>query len=84
MSFLFVVDINRGFYNNFHFYCFDVKQKEISIFASYIKDIKTIMSYTAPESFKSKNFIIPGYEADTIYLTIIKLKKGSIRPIELF
>ena len=61
--------INESFYNNFRSFCFDVEEKEISTFAGYVKDIKTIMKESKTIGFESSKFILPAYESDTIYLS---------------
>jgi integrase len=60
--------VNKSFYEDFKKYCFDIEQKEVSTFAGYVKDIKSTMGEVAPETFKGREFVKPGYEADTIYL----------------
>jgi site-specific recombinase XerD len=68
-------EINKDFYDAFRFYCYNVENKEVSTFASYIKDIKTVMSETGSKEFKSKEFVMPSYEADTLYLTMEQIDK---------
>ncbi|MGN7203923.1 tyrosine-type recombinase/integrase [Pedobacter sp. SAFR-022] len=67
--------VNKDFYDNFKRYCFDVEQKEVSTFVGYVKDIKSIMNEVAPDTFKPKDFVKPGYEADTIYLNDTQIDK---------
>lgn len=67
--------INKGFYEDFRFYCYNIENKEKSTFGGYIKDIKTVMSESNTPGFKTKDFIIPAYEADTLYLTVDQINK---------
>jgi integrase len=60
--------VNKTFYEDFRKFCFAVEKKEVSTFAGYIKDIKSTMGEVSPDTFKAKEFVKPGYEADTIYL----------------
>lgn len=68
-------DIDKSFYEDFRFYCYDVEQKEKSTFAGYIKDIKTAMVESKTPSFDTKDFVMPSYESDTIYLTNNEIDK---------
>ncbi|WP_295654685.1 site-specific integrase [uncultured Mucilaginibacter sp.] len=70
--------INKEFYENFRFYCYNIENKEKSTFGSYIKDIKTVMSESNAPGFKTKDYIIPSYEADTLYLTVEQINQISI------
>ncbi|SOD12397.1 site-specific integrase [Pedobacter xixiisoli] len=67
--------INKAFYEDFRFYCYDVEKKEVSTFAGYVKDIKMAMNEIGSTAFKSKDFVKPSYEADTIYLTLEQIDK---------
>jgi len=67
--------VNKSFYNDFKKFCFNKEKKEVSTFAGYIKDIKSTMGEIAPDIFKAKDFVKPGYEADTIYLTDEQIDK---------
>jgi integrase len=69
--------VNKEFYDDFKRFCFQKEEKEVSTFSGYIKDIKSIMTEKAPEIFKAKEFVKPGYEADTIYLTDQQIDKMS-------
>lgn len=70
-----VESVTKEFYDDFKRFCFDIEEKEISTFAGYVKDIKSVMAEIAPDTFKPKEFIKPGYEADTIYLTLDQIEK---------
>ncbi|MBB3055837.1 site-specific integrase [Mucilaginibacter gotjawali] len=70
-------DINKDFYEDFRFYCYSVEQKEKSTFAGYIKDIKTVMSESNTTGFNTKDFVMPSYEADTLYLNADQINKIS-------
>lgn len=70
-------NVNECFYNDFMTFVYDLEGKEVSTFAGYIKDIKSIMNEAAPGIFKGKAFVKPGYEADTIYLDDIQINKIS-------
>lgn len=61
--------IDKDFYEDFRTYCYNIEQKEKSTFASYIKDIKTVMNESNFKDFDTKAFVMPSYEADTLYLT---------------
>jgi integrase len=61
-------DLNKDFYEDFKRFCFNVENKEVSTFGGFIKDIKSAMADAKVDTFKNKDFIMPGYEADTIYL----------------
>ncbi|MBB4108353.1 tyrosine-type recombinase/integrase [Pedobacter zeae] len=67
-------DINKAFYENFKLFCYNDEQKEVSTFAGYIKDIKSIMNEAkehglqSSDGHKAGTFVLPSYEADTIYL----------------
>ena len=67
--------VNKTFYEDFRYYCYNVERKEKSTFGGYIKDIKTVMSESNNPGFKTKDFIIPSYEADTLYLTVEQINK---------
>jgi integrase len=69
--------INKAFYEDFRRFCFNEENKEVSTFAGYIKDIKSTMGDASPDTFKSKDFVKPGYEADTIYLNDEQIDKLS-------
>lgn len=69
--------VNKDFYQKFKTYCFDIEEKEISTFAGYVKDIKTVMKESKSDTFNSADFILPSYEADTIYLSLSQLQKLS-------
>ncbi|WP_069658627.1 tyrosine-type recombinase/integrase [Arcticibacter eurypsychrophilus] len=60
--------VNKDFYEDFMFFCYDIEQKEISTFAGFIKDIKTVMMESKEPGFIADDFIMPSYESDTIYL----------------
>lgn len=60
--------VNKGFYEQFRSYIYDVEQKEKSTFAGYIKDIKTVMVESGYKNFRPNEFTMPSYESDTIYL----------------
>lgn len=60
--------VNKAFYDDFKRFCFNEEMKQVSTFAGYIKDIKSTMADVAPDTFKAKEFVKPGYEADTVYL----------------
>jgi site-specific recombinase XerD len=69
-------DINKVFYEKFKEFCYGPgEEKEISTFAGFIKDIKTVMTEAKEaglqnlDGHKSNGFILPSYESDTIYLT---------------
>ena len=61
--------INKEFYEDFRFYCYNIENKEKSTFGCYVKDIKTVMGESKNPGFNTKDFILPSYEADTLYLT---------------
>jgi len=67
--------VNKVFYEDFRDYCYNVEDKEKSTFGSYIKDIKTVMSESNTPGFKTKDFIMPAYEADTLYLNMEQINK---------
>jgi len=67
--------INKEFYENFRSYCYNIENKEKSTFGGYIKDIKTVMSESKCPEFNTKEYIIPSYEADTVYLTLDQINK---------
>nr|WP_294894358.1 tyrosine-type recombinase/integrase [uncultured Pedobacter sp.] len=69
-------DIDKDFYNGFRDFCYNIENKEKSTFAGYIKDIKTLMS-ESEHLFKTKDFVLPSYESDTIYLTNEEIDKIS-------
>lgn len=69
-------DIDKVFYNGFRDFCYNIEDKEKSTFASYVKDIKTLMSETE-HLFRTKDFVLPSYESDTIYLTNEEIDKIS-------
>lgn len=60
--------VNKGFYGDFMTFCYEVEQKEVSTFGSYIKCIKTVMCESG-KPFVTKDFYCPDGEADTVYLT---------------
>jgi len=62
--------INKEFYDDFRFYCYNIENKEKSTFGIYIKDIRTVMGESNTPGFNAKEFIMPNYEADTLYLTV--------------
>lgn len=68
LSKLAIDSVNKAFYEDFKKFCFKIENKEVSTFAGYIKDIKSTMAEVSPETFKAKEFVKPGYEADNIYL----------------
>jgi integrase len=68
--------IDKVFYNGFRDFCYNIEDKEKSTFAGYIKDIKTLMS-ESEHLFKTKDFVLPSYESDTIYLTNEEIDKIS-------
>ena len=68
-------DIRKSFYEDFRDYCYNIEQKEKSTFGSYIKDIKTVMSESNTPGFKTQDFVMPSYEADTLYLTASEIDK---------
>lgn len=70
--------INKEFYSDFRYFCYDIEQKEPSTFGSYIKDIKTVMSESKAVNFDTKSFVMPAYEADTIYLTVDQIDKIAL------
>jgi len=67
-------DVNKNFYEQFKKFCFADEEKEISTFAGYIKDIKTVMNeakeagHHETSGHTAASFILPSYEADTVYL----------------
>lgn len=67
--------VDKNFYEAFRFYCYNEEKKEVSTFAGYIKDIKTVMGEIGSADFKSKDFVMPSYEADTLYLTLDQIDK---------
>jgi hypothetical protein len=68
-------DIDKAFYERFRSFCYDIEQKEKSTFGALIKDIKTVMGESKTPDFNPDDFIIPTYEADTIYLNIEQINK---------
>lgn len=68
-------DICKSFYEDFRDYCYNIEHKEKSTFGSYIKDIKTVMSESNTPGFKTQDFVMPSYEADTLYLTVSEIDK---------
>lgn len=67
--------INKAFYDDFRFFCYNVESKEKSTFGVYIKDIKTVMNESNAPGFDRKEFVSPAYEADTLYLTMDQINK---------
>lgn len=67
--------LDKNFYEDFRYYCYQVEKKEKSTFGAYVKDIKTAMSGVKDVNFNAKEFINPAYEADTIYLTVEQIDK---------
>lgn len=70
-------DINKSFYESFKAFCYGPgEEKEISTFASYIKDIKSVMNDAKELQLQSSNghlatsFVMPSYEADTKALSL--------------
>lgn len=70
-------DINIDFYNKFSEFCYSAEEnKEVSTLASYVKDIKSVMDAAYERGLQTENghkgsdFVMPSYEADTIYLTL--------------
>jgi hypothetical protein len=70
-------DINKDFYVSFKNFCYGPnEEKEISTFAGFIKDIKTVMNEAGEAGLQMENghkaslFIMPSYEADTKALTL--------------
>ena len=61
-------DVNKEFYADFMSFCYNVEQKEVSTFGSYIKCIKTVMAESG-KPFVTKDFYCPDGEADKVYLT---------------
>lgn len=67
-------DINKSFYEAFKKFCYADEEKEVSTFSGYIKDIKSMMNearehgHQSSDGHKASSFILPSYEADTIYL----------------
>ncbi len=67
-------EVNKSFYESFKNYCYQIEQKEISTFSTFIKDIKSTMNearesgYQSSDGHKAVSFIMPSYESDTIYL----------------
>lgn len=76
-------DVNKEFYEGFRDFCFKIEEKQPSTFAGFIKDIKSVMNEAGTLSIetgnghKIKSFIIPSYEADTIYLNEEQIEKIS-------
>eukprot|EP01136_Pigoraptor_vietnamica_P003223 Opistho-1_new@32197 len=74
-------DVNKVFYEKFRSFCFDIEKKEISTFAGYIKDIKTVMNeaneagHQIEDGHKAAMFVLPAYEADTVYLNDEQIDK---------
>lgn len=67
--------INKVFYDDFRFFCYNIESKEKSTFGVYIKDIKTVMNESKAPGFDRKEFVSPTYEADTLYLTMDQINK---------
>ncbi len=65
---LLLEDINKQFYDEFKFFCFEVEKKELSSFGNFIKDIKTVMKASKTPVYDPDVFLKPSYESDTIYL----------------
>jgi hypothetical protein len=70
--------VNIAFYEDFRYFCYTVEQKEKSTFACYVKDIKTVMTESKTAGFEPKEFVMPSYEADTLYLNADQINKVSI------
>lgn len=67
--------VNKAFYEDFRFFCYNVESKEKSTFGVYIKDIKTVMGESKEPAFDKKQFVSPAYEADTLYLKMDQIEK---------
>lgn len=70
-------DINKDFYESFKAFCYSPDEnKEISTFAGYIKDIKSVMNEAKEaglqnhDGHKATSFLMPSYESDTKALTL--------------
>jgi len=70
-------DINKDFYESFKAFCYSSDEnKEISTFAGYIKDIKSVMNEAKEaglqnhDGHKATSFLMPSYESDTKALTL--------------
>jgi integrase len=70
-------DINKEFYESFKAFCYSPgENKEISTFAGYIKDIKSVMNEAKEaglqnhDGHKATSFLMPSYESDTKALTL--------------
>jgi integrase len=61
-------DIDKRFYESFRNYCFNIENKEVSTFGGYVKDFKSLLNELKPTNYNAKDFVIPTYESDTIYL----------------
>lgn len=62
-------DVNKEFYQDFMYFCYDIEVKEVSTFSGYVKDIKTVMIESKEPGFEKDDFVMQSYESDTIYLT---------------
>ena len=65
---LLFADINKDFYGGFKDFCFNEEQKEKSTFGAFLKNINSLMAESGHQ-YNRREFIIPNYEANTIYLT---------------
>jgi integrase len=70
-------DINKLFYEQFKAYIYSASEnKEVSTFASYIKDIKIVMNEAkeaglqVSDGHKASSFVMPSYESDTKALSL--------------
>jgi integrase len=70
-------DINKLFYDQFKAYVYSASEnKEVSTFASYIKDIKIVMNEAkeaglqVSDGHKASSFVMPSYESDTKALSL--------------
>ena len=70
-------EINKDFYESFKAFCYSPEEnKEISTFAGYIKDIKSVMNEASEaglqnyDGHKATSFLMPSYESDTKALTL--------------
>jgi integrase len=70
-------DIDRSFYESFKTFCYGPgENKEISTFAGFIKDIKSVMNEAKEQKLqdtdghKASSFILPAYESDTKALSL--------------
>jgi integrase len=70
-------EINKEFYESFKAFCYSPgENKEISTFAGYIKDIKSVMNEAREagvqnhDGHKATSFLMPSYVSDTKALTL--------------